>query len=100
MRTRLHRLAAGLAAVALTAGGISVATASPASAAVTCGPSAPDRDSNTAQVINRDPSFPTGAALRTGPGNNCGLIVRVPWSAWVDLNCYRLGQSVNGYTTW
>ena len=39
-------------------------------------------------------------ALRTGPGSNCNLIVRVPWSAWVDLNCYRLGESVHGFTTW
>ncbi|MGW7546794.1 hypothetical protein ACWGKQ_37710 [Streptomyces sp. NPDC054770] len=99
MKSR-HKFGAGLAAIALATGGISLATASPAAAAVTCGPTAPDKDTGTAQVINRDPAYPTGVAMRTGPGSNCSLIVRVPWSAWVDLNCYRIGQSVNGYTTW
>lgn len=38
--------------------------------------------------------------MRTGPGDNCNLIVRVPWTAWGDLNCFRYGQTVNGVTTW
>lgn len=100
MRARMYKFGVGLAAAMLTTTGISIATTSPASAAVTCGPSAPDRDTGTALVINRDPAFPTGVAMRTGPGANCSLIVRVPWGAQVDLNCYRLGDSVNGFTTW
>ncbi len=51
-------------------------------------------------MINRNPAFPTGVAMRTGPGSNCDLIVRVPWTAWVDLNCYRAGETVNSVTTW
>jgi len=100
VRKRLHQIGAVLAVVVVATGGVSIAGASPASAAVTCGPSAPDRDPNDVQIVNREASQPTGVAMRTGPGTNCGLIVRVPWGAWGDLNCYRLGESVHGYTTW
>lgn len=99
VRTHLHKLGRGLAAVLLATAGVSIITTSPASA-VACGPSAPDLDNRTAQVIRPVSGFPTGVAMRTGPGSNCGLIVRVPWSAWVDLNCFRHGESVNGLDTW
>jgi hypothetical protein len=103
MRTHLKKFGVALAVVVMTAIGTSISTASPAAAvtapAVTCGPSAPDRDPNNAQIINRDPAF-SGPAMRTGPGTNCSLIVRVPWSAFVDLACFRSGDTVNGITTW
>jgi hypothetical protein len=101
VRTRLHKFGLGLAAVLLATAGASIISTSPASAAaaVTCGPSAPDLESATAQVIHPVSGY-NGVALRTGPGSNCTLIVRIPWTAWVDLNCFRHGESVNGIDTW
>ncbi|NGY65875.1 hypothetical protein G7043_44010 [Lentzea sp. NEAU-D13] len=100
MGTRLRKFGAGLAAFMLATTGASIFTASPAVAAVPCGPSAPDKDTRIAQTVNKDPRFPLGVQMRTGPGLNCDPIVRVPWEAWVDLNCFRRGDSVNGVTTW
>jgi hypothetical protein len=103
MHTRLRKIGIGLAAVVLATVGVSVGTTSAASAAsYTCGPSAPNLDSHTSQVIHPVSGY-TGAAIRTGPGSNCPLLqgnIRVPWSAWVDLNCFRHGQSVSGTDTW
>lgn len=100
MSARLRKFGAGLASFTLAAAGASIFTASPAVAAVPCGPSAPDKDTRIAQTVNRVPSVPLGVWMRTGPGLNCSGIVQVPWGAWVDLNCFRRGDSVNGVTTW
>ena len=104
MQTRLRRIGVGLAAALLAVTGVSVGTASSASAAsYTCGPSAPDLDTKTSQVIHPVSGY-SGAAIRTGPGSNCPMLnnnnLRIPWNAWVDLNCFRHGQSVNGDDTW
>jgi hypothetical protein len=67
--------------------------------AVTCGPSAPDRDSGVSVVRNPESGF-SGPAMRTGPGTNCGLLTRPPWGSTVSLNCYRFGDTYKGYSTW
>jgi hypothetical protein len=72
---------------------------SAAPAAVTCGPSAPDRDPGTAYTTNYESGF-SGPAMRTGPGGNCTLLTRVPWGNTVSLNCWRIGDTVNGVSTW
>ncbi|GAA1621765.1 hypothetical protein ACFQY4_20640 [Catellatospora bangladeshensis] len=95
----LQRIGVGSAAVLLAIAGGLVVAASPASAAVTCGPPAPDKDGTSAQVINSVSGY-VGPAMRTGPGHNCSILVRPPWGAWLPMNCYRYGDSVNGVTTW
>ncbi len=101
MRKIPHRIGVGFAAVLLTiAGGlVAPASAAPASASVTCGPTAPDEDPWSANVINRISGYP-GPAMRTGPGFNCLLLVRPPWGALIPMNCYRHGDTVNGVSTW
>jgi hypothetical protein len=103
MPTFLSKVGRGVAAMVLVSGvvsAVSAVSATPAAAAVTCGPSAPDRESGKSQVIHEDPDYPLGVAIRTGPGTNCLILARVPWSAWVDLNCYRAGDGVNGIYSW
>ncbi len=99
MRKVPQRIGVGLAAVLLAIVGGLVATASPASASVTCGPPAPDYDAASSQVINAVSGY-TGPAMRTGPGHNCSILVRPPWGAWLPMNCFRYGDSVNGVATW
>jgi hypothetical protein len=109
VHTFLRKFGRGIATTMLAIASFSVATAAPAVAtdakaapavaAVTCGPSAPDRDSSTSQVINQEPGF-SGPAMRTGPGTNCPILIRVPWGTVVPLNCFRSGDTVNGISTW
>ncbi|GAB4054985.1 hypothetical protein GCM10028775_47700 [Catellatospora paridis] len=98
MRKVLHRIGVGFAAVLLAIAGGLIA-ASPASASVTCGPPAPDYDAGWTQVINPVSGY-SGPSMRTGPGHNCTILTRPPWGAWIDMNCFRYGDSVNGVSTW
>jgi hypothetical protein len=100
MRTSFFRFIVSLTVAVLATAGVSVATASPAIAAVPCGPSAPDRDPGSAQVVNPVSGYP-GPAMRTGPGLNCGILIRPPWGAVVPMNCYRVGDTGAGdVRTW
>lgn len=99
MRKVPHRIGVGFAAALLAVAGGLVATGSPASADVTCGPPAPDKDHYMAEVINPVSGF-RGPAMRTGPGHNCTVLIRPAWGAFVPMNCYRYGDSVNGVSTW
>ncbi|GAB4052524.1 hypothetical protein GCM10028775_34180 [Catellatospora paridis] len=99
MRKVLHRIGVGSAAVLLAIAGALVATASPASASVTCGPPAPDWDPSWTQAINPVSGY-SGPAMRTGPGHNCPILVRPPWGTWMPQNCYRFGDTVNGNSMW
>ena len=52
-----------------------------------------------AEVINPVSGY-SGPAMRTGPGHNCTVLIRPAWGAWLPMNCYRYGDSVNGVSTW